>query len=151
MFKFSTHAVFGCSEQRSWTCSWPCGCEKNTYIKKEGDRGGGTGWVAVVEGRVYGLKVDALTKEASSTNGHKPWLSLLSFQCVDPFKEKLFKWPADKLIEALEFFPSVDRDHVLVDGKWLNGPLEESFIPAAWGFAQDLDTLNDMPTLHSRC
>lgn len=48
-------------------------------------------------------------------------------------------------------FPSVDRDNVFVDGKWLHAPLGESFISAAWGFAQDPDTLNDMPTRHSRC
>lgn len=48
-------------------------------------------------------------------------------------------------------FPLVDRDNVFVDGKWLRGPLGESFISAAWGSAQDPDTLNDMPTRHSRC
>lgn len=97
--KFSTYALFGCSRQRSWTCSWPCVVKKHTHNKRE-KRGGNIGG-----SRVYGLKVDAPTKGASRKNDHKPWLSLLSFQCMGPFVEKLL-WPADKwigLIETLEF------------------------------------------------
>lgn len=64
----------------------PVGVKKHTHKKK--GRGGGAGWGRWA-GRVYGLKVDALTKEASSTNGHKPRLSLLSFECSGAFAEEL--------------------------------------------------------------
>lgn len=44
-----------------------------------------------------------------------------------------------------------DRDNVCVESKWFCRPLGESFIYAAWGFAQDPDTPNDMLTLRSCC
>lgn len=59
IFQFSTCALFGCSKQL-WTCSWPCW---GGGTHKKGRVGGGC---------VYGLKVDALTKEASrkTTTNH---------------------------------------------------------------------------------